>query len=767
MNRSSAAIMSLLLATTAHLATTAQYALAQTKSSPTGALEEIIVTANRREQNLQEVAISVAAFTEQFFRDTGTANLQQLEQYTPSLKIAPVQDSRSTSIRIRGIGSIGSNAGIDPSVGLFIDGIYQGRAGMSIADFIDIQRVEVLRGPQGTLYGKNTAAGALNIISKPPSEVFEAELQSVVGNYDALEFRGMVNLPLGDSGNAVRVSAYNVDREGFDDNKTLNEDMNNADRWGTKARALFTLGDFGEVVVTADYAEENSDCCAPDIIDYEGDGFPLGIPFSLLSESTGMPLPEADPFDRDLYFDQPWTNEVSVGGLAAEWNGELANETGLTWLNAWRTYDNDSRFDGDFSPFAVVSGAAKVNLDQYSSEFRITSPEGETFDYVAGLYYFYSKMDTEGETGMLPLAGQLFGGGAIFPDGSVNFDNNTHETTSFAAFGQMNWNISEKWRATLGARLTHEEKNRDGLQVTVPDTVIDAPPIAGPDLASDDTRSEQDISPSVSVSYFIREDLMAYASISQGFKSGGFNQLRTAAAVSAEFDDERSRNYELGWKGSWLDRRLQINGTVFFVEYDDFQAQGFDGANITVRNAGSLESKGVELDVIYVASANLTLGGALGYNEAEYSDFETGECTIAQLFAVTGGSPFVAPDCVQDLSGEVLDNAPEWTVSTYVHYENIVNASIGWFARVEYNYTDEFYMAQDLDENLLNDETHLVNARVGIFGEDRRWEITAWGRNLLDEEYYIIGFDVPILSGFTAINAPPLTYGLTLNYRWD
>ncbi|MFT5099515.1 MAG: iron complex outermembrane receptor protein, partial [Planctomycetaceae bacterium] len=587
-------------------------------------LEEVIVTANRREQNLQEVAISVSAFTSEFFKNSGTSNLKQLEQYTPSLKIAAVQDSRSTSIRIRGIGSIGTNAGIDPSVGLFIDGVYQGRAGMSIADFIDTERVEVLRGPQGTLYGKNTAAGALNIISKAPAELFEAEVEAVLGNYNALEFRAMMNLPIGDEGNAVRVSGYSVDRDGFDENKTLGGDMNDADRWGSKARAYFSLGEAGDLLVTADYSEENSNCCAPDIIDYEGEGFAIGLPFELLSSSTGIPLPPADPFDRDLYFNQPWINEVSVGGLAAEWNIELASETSLTWLNAWRTFENSSRFDGDFSPFEAVSGAAEVDLDQYSSEFRITSPEGEKWDYVAGLYFFYSEMETAGETGMLELLGPIFAGGLILPQGSVNFDTNTHQTTSYAAFGQTNWHINEAWRLTVGARVTSEEKERQGMQRTVPTSIIDAPPIAGPDVATDDRRSGVDFSPMASLTYFMRKDLMWYASFSQGFKSGGFNQIRTAVGAPAEFEDERSRNYELGWKGTWLNRRLQVNGTLFFVDYDDFQAQGFDGANITVRNAGTLESKGVELDATYVPNANMTLGAAIGYNDAQYAEFEGG-----------------------------------------------------------------------------------------------------------------------------------------------
>jgi iron complex outermembrane receptor protein len=736
--------------------------------SENSALEEVIVTANRREQSLQEVAISVSAFTSEFFKDSGTHNLKQLEQYTPSLKIAAVQDSRSTSIRIRGIGSIGSNAGIDPSVGLFIDGVYQGRAGMSVTDFMDTERVEVLRGPQGTLYGKNTAAGALNIISKLPSEELEAEFEGVVGNYDALEFRGVVNTPFGNSGSAMRLSGYTVDRDGFDDNEYLDDDVNNADRWGVKSRILLASDNLGDLLLTLDYAEENSDCCAPDVLDYVGGGSALGLPFSLLEETTGDPLPEVDPKDRNLYFNQPWTNEVEVGGVAAEWNLELDSDYTLTWLNAWRHYENNSRYDGDFSHYEAVSGAAYVDMDQYSSEFRITSPDWDTWDYVAGLYFFYSDMDTEGETGMLELLGPLFGFGFIFPEGSVNFDTNNHETTSAAAFGQANWNFAEDWRLTLGGRGTWEEKERSGTQETVPETGFDAPPVAGPNIELDDTRDESDFSATVALTHFLRDDLMVYASFAQGFKSGGFNQVRTAVGVNGEFDDERSRNYELGWKGTWLDRRLQVNGTLFYVDYDDFQAQGFDGTNITVRNAGSLESKGVELDIVYMPNASITMGTAVGYNDAEYDDFETGECTAAQVFAITGGSPFIAPDCVQDLTGETLDNAPEWTVSTFLQWDgDIGNSQLAWFGRVEHSYTDEYYMAQDLDEGLLNDDSHVVNLRMGIRARDRKWELTAWSRNLLDEEYYSIGFDIPVLSGYAAINAPPRTYGVTLNYRME
>ncbi|MEH6571182.1 MAG: TonB-dependent receptor, partial [Halioglobus sp.] len=340
--------------------------------------------------------------------------------------------------------------------------------------------------------------------------------------------------------------------------------------------------------------------------------------------------------------------------------------------------------------------------------------------------------------------------------------------TSYAAFGQANWTFAEAWKLTFGARYTYEEKTRVGTQISRPEPAfpLDAPPIAGPDSSVDEDRSSNDVSPSLSLSWFPREGMMLYTSASQGFKSGGFNQIRTAVGVPGEFEDERSRNYEIGAKTTWLDRRLRVNATVFFVDYDDFQAQGFDGANITVRNAGAMESKGVEFDLIYAPNALVSLGMAIGYNDATYSDFKTGECTAAQVFAVTGGSPFVLPDCVQDLTGKSIDNAPEWTVSNFVQFNDTFGDSdISWLARFEYNFIDELYMAQDLDEALRRDPVHMVNARLGLSGKDDQWQLTLWGRNLLDEEYNVVGFDVAIMGGFAGINAPPLTYGLTLNYR--
>ncbi|WP_145999175.1 TonB-dependent receptor [Oceanicoccus sp. KOV_DT_Chl] len=614
-------------------------ALAQIQNQAFATLEEIIVTANRRQEMLQDVPMSISAFNENFFKDAGVTDFKSLENYAASLKIVSNTSSRDTSIRIRGIGSAGSNAGIDPSVGVFIDGVYQGRAGMSLGDFMDIERVEVLRGPQGTLYGKNTAAGAISIISKAPVGDFEGSAEVVVGNYDNVETRGMLNVPLNDSGSAIRISAYKVERDGFDENIAADapqKELNNADKWGIKARALFETEKMGSFTLSVDKSKDTSICCAPDIISYDGSSN-LNLSFADLS-TVGIPIPDADPYDRKLYADREYTNEVDVEGVSLEWVKDLDNDFILTWINAYRTYDSYSAFDADFSYYDAGAGTTDVDHEQRSSEFRVASPEGETIDYQVGVYYYYSEMDTVGTISMLSDASQaalntgnvlsgfynLGGDPPVFLDVSgispsffdpvtgtaVNTDTNTHTTTNYAAFGQATWNVSDTFTATLGLRYTYEKKEREGSQITDPAPSTSAGPF-GPDIRTDESKSGENVSPTLTFRYYPTEDgrLMYYANIARGFKSGGFNQQRTASPEDNYFDDETSTNYELGWKGTYLDSRLQFNGSIFFVDYEDFQAQSFDGASIAVRNAGSLESYGVELDLQYVPTINWSLAG--------------------------------------------------------------------------------------------------------------------------------------------------------------
>lgn len=769
-------------------------------------LEEILVTASRRVESLQEVPMSVSAFSEDFFIDSGVTSLNALEQYTPNLRITTATDSRSTSIRIRGIGSVGSNSGVDPSVGLFIDGVYQGRSGMSISDLVDVKRVEVLRGPQGTLYGKNTSAGAISVITNLPTADFESMAELTYDSNDQLELRGMVNIPFGNSGHGVRLTGFGIEGDHRFDNDFTGEGVNDAGKWGGRARFLFDLkGDkssdgFGELLFTLDYTEEETDCCAFAVIDYTGlstlnapatntpsaewqamlglneNGKPI-LAYTAFEDSEGFPPPAPDPFGDDYWFDSDVSNRVEVGGVSVEWNRELADASEITFLNAWRHYESDSAFDGDFTAYDAVESTTDVALDQYSSELRLTSPGGETFDYQGGLYAYYSEFDSIGtfsQKESLAHNVRILGDttlGDFFPEGTVNVDTNDYTTTSFAAFGQVSWNYSDQISTTLGLRYTWEKKEREGSQITTPSFFLDLPPVAGPDIYLDSSRSDSDISPSLNLRYFFNPDIMGYALVSRGFKSGGFNQRREVSGSDGEFDEEISTNYELGWKSTLGNRRLQFNGTLFYVDYEDFQSQTFDGTSVRVTNAGNLESYGTELELVFVPATNLTLATAVGYNKAEYGSFDNGQCTTEQAFyryyiegGAQTGSPGTSSNCTQDLAGEPLANAPEWTVSSYVQYDLQAGNELTLMTRLEHSYIDSYYLEEDLDPHLKNDAVNLINLRLSLRSPDIRWEVALWGRNILDEEYFVFGLDIPTLGGYAGVVAPEATYGVTVRY---
>jgi iron complex outermembrane receptor protein len=768
------------------------------------ALEEVLVTATRRVESLQDVAMSVSAFSEQSLQDSGVTRLAELDEYTPNLRITTATDSRSTSIRIRGIGSVGSNSGVDPSVGLFIDEVYQGQSGMSIGDLVDVRQVEVLRGPQGTLYGKNTSAGAISILTNTPVENFESMGEVTYDSNQQLELRGMVNVPFGNSGHALRLSGFGVEGDHLYKNDFTGDGLNDTNKWGGRARMLLDLqgsnraNDYGELLISVDYTKEDTDCCALAVMDYDGlstlnspstnhpsaelqaalglnaAGKPI-LAYTAFEDSSGVKPPKADPFGDHYWFNSDLGNKVEVGGATVQWNRQLAEYGALTFINAWRHYESDSAFDGDFTAYNAVEATTDVKLDQYSSELRLTSPGGETFDYLAGLYAYYSKFDSLGTFSQLPglvnnvrILGDITLGD-FFPDGSVNTDTNDYRTTSYAAFGQLVWNYSEKASATLGLRYTYEEKQRKGSQITNPTTVLDLPPIAGPDVFYDSSRNDSDLSPSLNLRYFFDPDIMTYGLVSRGFKSGGFNQRREVVGSNGEFNEEIATNYELGWKTSWGARRLQFNGTLFYVDYGDFQSQTFDGSSVRVTNAGNLESYGAELELLFAPTADLVVGTAVGYDKAQYGSFDNGQCTVDQAFyeyyVVQGaqtGSPGTSSNCTQDLKGKPLANAPEWNVSSYVQYDKDLGADLFMLLRLEYSYIDDYFLEEDLDPNLKNNAVDIVNLRLGLASQDRRWEVTLWGRNMLDEKYYVFGLDIPTLGGYAGVVGAGASYGITL-----
>ena len=752
-------------------------------------VENITVTATKRATDVQQVPISVTAIGAETIRDAGITEFVQLQRFVPNLQIRPTTDTNSTSVRIRGIGSVGTNAGIDPSVGVFIDGVYQGRAGMSVGDLLDIERVEVLRGPQGTLFGKNTAAGAINVHTKRPSYDYETFLEGVLGNYDDMQFRGSTNVPLVDDRLAVRLSGYKVVRDGFDINRLDNERVNEANQYGVRGKLLWDATDTLSFELIGDYAQQNTRSFVADIIDYEASGPSLsGIPFAALVNATGIPLPMADPFDQVVGANVAPKNIVDVGGVALDSRLGLGDYE-LRWLNAWRTYSSDSRFDGDFSEYDAVLAFQDVGLDQVSSELTLVSPRSDLFDYQAGLFLFWMDMHTSDRNGWEQgLVNAAAGVGPlpslIFTSAVNNVNENDHETLNVAGYGEGTLHLLEHFELTGGLRVTWEQKERAGISQTTPPPPpgLDAPPIIGPTIVRDEQRSVTNVQGRVVFAWKPTDEAMLYTSFANGFKSGGFNQLRVASGVSSEFDDEQSLTYELGTRTQWLRRSVTANVTGYFTDYDDFQAQSFDGASITVRNAGRLFSYGFEAELNWQPEPvdNLVLGVQAGLNIAEYDTFLGAENTVANQVALGETQPVppfvpyipalvgcINVDCTQNLSGKVLDNAPRWTTTAFASYERPVpRQPVLWFTRADYTYTSEFYLAQDLDPNLLQPGYHLLNLRAGLRAESLLWELTLWVTNVSDSDYLVAGLDVPIVSGYAGFKAPPRQYGGTVRIRF-
>jgi len=748
-------------------------------------IEEIVVTAQKREQNIQDVPISMTALTSDFILDAGLTRFDALGQFAPNLSINSVGDTRGTAIRIRGIGSDQTNAGIDSSVGVFIDGIYQGRTGLAAtSDLVDIERIEVLRGPQGTLYGKNTAAGAINVWSKKPSlEGYEGLVEASYGNYNLRELRGSINAPLVEDLVAARLTGY-IGRRDYFDEVVGGGGRNDSDRNGARLRTLLTPTDDFELIVSADYATSQSACCAFDIVTFDGPPNldvtfgtyppPPGFVIGSLAESTGRPLPKADPFDRVLDANEATTDDTQSWGVSIEGNYDLAEHT-VKLLAAHRRFKSISLLDGDFSSYDAVFLSTDEKFKQWSTELQLISPTGERLEYVLGLYFYYSKDDTKGKLGIgpewiaaSPILGPPIGLGADENGDAFNKDTNAHETWSYAFFGQSTYDITDSWSATIGLRGTYERKKRVGSQIATFEA--DAGPF-GPPRYYDQHFGVFDASPLGVLEFHPTDDAMLFGKIAQGFKSGGYNQQRTTGGGNTKFDDEKATDFEVGARTSWFDRMLNANATFFYTLYDDFQAQAFDGSGFIVDNAGSLTSYGVEADVFAVPHEAWQIGGSIGWNVAEYDDFDNAACTAEQSFTArlnTPGGNLAPVPCDQDLSGKRLDNAPRWTANLFTQIEYplwglrlLGGPLIGRF-RTDYSYRDFIYLQQDLDANLTQGPVHLLNFLVAVGPEDGPWEISMWVRNAIDFRYLVAGVDVPITSGYGGLDGPPRQFGATL-----
>jgi iron complex outermembrane receptor protein len=682
---------------------TSQSGLAQT------VLEEIIVTAERREASLQETAISISAFTSEDLVRNGIETSEQLTGFTPGLQI---QRDVIGKVVIRGIGTENFTIAGDPGVAIFSDGAYLARSSVAIFDMYDLERVEVLRGPQGTLYGRNATGGAINFISKKPTEDFEATVSADVGDYSKVRLEGAVSGTLVEDTLTGRLSGLYHNRDGYTDNifpdvgRGLDE-LDDKDLWSLRGQLSWQASDSVTVDLRGDVYNDDSNPVPYKYVDdpliYFG---AMGMP------GTGIPFP--NPLANDLRtvsqgyeFDVPGTN-ITIGsagtwdqwGLLGTVNWELANGMTLKSITSYRDIEFEWLNDGDGIEAYLVNYFQIDDSEQFTQEFQLISDDEGPLTWTAGVYFLDEDADSFMGIPVVPLVG-IFDPAAVLIEGES-------ETTAYAVFGEATWAFREDLRLNLGLRYSYEEKevfyvdNRFGFVNVVDD--------------DDDWNS---VTPKIGLDWFWTEDVMFYAGITKGFKSGGFNLL----AVQPSYDEEEVWSYEIGTKGRYLDGRLQLNASAFYYDYDDLQVGKVVQLNATIENAAAATIYGAEVELRALLTENFEIDWGLSLLDTEYDEFETED--KGQL-----GAPSVS------LEGNELPRAPNVTSSLSALY----NWELGGRGNIEiwgnWQYTDDQFFTPFNRANFEQESYSVLNASLTYRTADGRWAVSVYGDNLGDEDYF-------------------------------
>lgn len=722
-------------------------------------LEEIVVTAARREQSFQDVPMAVSALDAQRLADAGITQFQGLESQVPSLEIEPNTNPFVTSLRIRGAGNLANIPNFEPAVGLFLDGAYRARSGLAMGDLLDVQRVEILRGPQSVLYPKNVTAGVVSVITQRPTDEFSGWGGVNVGNLGYWQIQGGLNGALTD-GVRGRVAAVSSSRDGSFDDSVNGSQSGGYSRAGVRGQVEFDIGERGNLRLIAGYSDKDGDCCSPDVLP--------GATSRALLAAFRRPV-DTDPLNRRTAYSDAYKFSGTQYDLLADltYDFEWATFTSTTSYDA---YDTKSRFDSEQSALTVAVFIDRHDSSSFSQEFRLTSEDEGPVTWMTGAYYFANDF-TRGSLSpeepifvlgpdIVPLPGALFSGAA----GDQSSFRSRNDTRHWSLFGQLDWHLTDRATLSGGLRYIDEEKSLDArstyLVAALPslalNTTVPAPVV--------DERSMDGIAWNVSALYDIAADTTVYATVSEGFKAGGYNGDWSANGAltldQRKFDDETVLNLEAGVKSRFWNDQATLNLSVFRAEFDDYQNASFLGLSFLVRNAEKVVTQGVELDGSVRPVAGLTLDYAVTYLDAQYDKFTSGACYF-------GRTPTNPAERTCDLSGETMPNAPDWRTNLGAQYEHDLGAGTG-FIRADWAYSSEQIVDPALDPRTEQDAYSLWSARLGWRNE--RFTVALWGENLTDETVMSTAGAQTIFGGIDGglqifLNEPR-TYGLSLDVRF-
>lgn len=699
-------------------------------------LEEIIVTATKREQRLQDVPVSITAVSGEMIQERQISDLRSLQGYVPNMAI--LNSGVNPVVYIRGFGSGPNNVAFDQEVSVYLDGIYGGRGAQFTAPFFDLERMEVLRGPQGALFGRNTAAGAISLISAKPTRDFEG-LASAAYNFEREGYEGTVVLsgPLSETLGA-RFAGKLVRQQGFLKNVATGEDDPELDeelarltlRWQpTSGTDISLKGEYGRHLYTGGVTHSGS----------------LTGPTNFTDEH----------FISDPYGALPGKEQSGIksGNVVLTANFALGEHT-LTSISGWSHFTTRrlTAYD-EFSPDRTVpAGGANArfangfpeDFDQYSQEIRLASPTGGTFEYVVGAYYDTSDYHLHQDSYYRDLLG-----GTVTGTQSTDF---FQDSDSFSLFAQPTLRITDQLRAIAGLRYSHTKKSADFTSRTV--SGVGLSPI-GPAVSG--KLSEDYVDPSATLQYDIAPDVMLYATYGRGSKSGGFvSNTYNVQPAGFQFKPERSTNYEAGIK-STIAGRATVNVSVFLTEFEDLQQSAYDPDRRTffTRNAASASSRGVEAELQWALTRAFQLNASLAYLDAKFDDYPGAPCLAFETLAQCNSADPVSI-AAHNIAGLPLQFAPKWSGNVGARFEEDVSDRLAFLASVNTLFRSKYFIADGYSPIWgVQRGWAKLDGRLQIGASDDRWNIALVGRNLTNKK--TVG---------AAVRLSPVITGVTRSINW-
>ena len=687
------------------------------------ALNQVTVTARKREETLQDVPVAVTAYTAEALDRLDVEDLGDLGAFTPNLTIYAARGSTSTiTAYIRGVGQSDPLWGVDPGVGIYLDDVYIARPQGALLDVFDVERIEILRGPQGSLYGKNTIGGAIKYVSAPLEEDYYGRVSLTAGERSQMDVKASLNAPFG-NGWVGRFAVASLSRDGYGENRITDQEVSDKEILAARATLGYVGNEDFYARITADWMDDQS-----------------GVRGAQMLAANRF-APGFDPLDSryDVRNGMPNINDTSMNGASLTLGWNLGDAWTLKSVTAWRESDTETNIDFDTTPLPIADVKAFYSDEQTSQEFQLNYDNAGDFRGVFGLYWF------DGEAG-----GQVLNNffGLIFGD-----TQGTVDTESIALYGEGTYDFNEQWSVTFGARYTDEKKSADVFNIGYTDATFTTPNGA---VAADfeDSVSFENFSPKLSVDYQFDEDTLAYFLYSRGFKSGGFNIRAQATAVPRSrlpFDDEKVTSYEVGLKNAFLDNSVFLNLAYFYNDYEDIQLSVFTvipGSDPPTffgdfANAGAGTVQGIEAEYAVQFSEAFAIQGYLAWLDAEYDEFISAGVDISD--------------------SQLFTNAPEFSASitgTWTH--RLANGG-NLTARMTYSYQDEVYPTTDLSEAIRQSAYGLFSAGL-IWQTPGPWRFALEGTNLADKEYRTTGYNIGALGVLTGFYGAPRQINVTATY---